>query len=129
MSVMKSFVLRREIIAATAGVGLLLAVPATAQDQFPDRMIRIIVPFPAAGTPNTLARIIADKLQVKWGKPVVVENRPGATGNLGAEVVAKADPDGYTLLVAPPPPLAVNQHLFDNLRFDPDAFVPITVIA
>jgi len=58
-----------------------------------------------------------------------VQNRSGATGNTGAEAVAKAEPDGYTLLVAPPPPLAVNQHLFNKLRFDPAAFVPITVIA
>ena len=122
---------RREILLATASIGLLLAAPTTAigQDQYPDRLIKIIVPFPAGSTPDTLARIVADKLQSKWSKPVIVENRPGATGNIGAEAVAKAEPDGYTLLVAPPPPLAVNQHLFDNLRFDPAAFVPITVIA
>jgi tripartite-type tricarboxylate transporter receptor subunit TctC len=114
-----------------AGTCLFLATPAaaTGQDQYPERLIKIIVPFPAGGTPDTMARIVADKLQSKWGKPVVVENRPGATGNIGAEAVAKAEPDGHTLIVAPPPPFAVNQHLFGNLRFDPSAFVPITVIA
>lgn len=119
------------LTAPIAALGLLLAAPATAigQDQYPDRLIKIIVPFPAGAGPDTFARIIADKLQSKWSKPVVVENRPGATGNIGAEAVAKAEPDGYTLLVAPPAPFVVNPHLFDNLRFDPAALVPITVIA
>ncbi|MDP1583270.1 MAG: tripartite tricarboxylate transporter substrate binding protein [Bradyrhizobium sp.] len=106
-----------------------LALAQQAQQAYPDRPIKIIVPFPAGGALDTLARVVAYKLSSRWDKPVVVENRPGATGNIGAEAVAKAEPDGYTLLVAPPPPLAVNQYLFDNLRFDPSAFVPVTVIA
>src|SRR5215467_4223788 len=111
----------RKIALTASSIGLLHGTPLTAvaQDRYPDRLIKIIVPFAAGGIPDMLARIVADQLQSKWGKPIVVENRPGATGNLGAEAVAKAEPDGYTLLVAPPPPLAVNQHLFTNLRFDP----------
>jgi len=99
------------------------------QDQYPDRLIKIIVPDPAGSPQDTLARIVADKLQSKWGKPVIVENRSGASTNIGAEAVAKAEPDGYTLIVAPPVTFSVSQHLFSNLRHDPAAFVPITVIA
>jgi tripartite-type tricarboxylate transporter receptor subunit TctC len=76
-----------------------------------------------------MARIIAEKLTEAWKQPVIVENRTGASGNIGAEAVARAEPDGYTLLVSPPGPIAINQHLFANLRFDPTAFVPVTVIA
>jgi tripartite-type tricarboxylate transporter receptor subunit TctC len=122
---------RRRVVLVAASIGLLPIAPATvaAQDQYPTQLIKIVVPFPPGGTPDTMARIVADRLQSRWGKPVIVENRPGATGNLGAEAVAKAEPDGYTLLVAPPPPFAVNQHLFAKLRFDPSAFAPVTVIA
>jgi tripartite-type tricarboxylate transporter receptor subunit TctC len=74
-------------------------------------------------------RIIAEKLSAKWGQPVVIENRPGAAQNIGAEVVARAEPDGYTLLATPPSPLTVNQSLYPRLGYDPDAFVPVTVMA
>lgn len=121
----------REMMCATAAIGLLLAAPTTAiaQDRYPDRPIKIVVPFPAGGAADTLARIVADRLASKWSKPVLVENRPGGSGNVGAETVAKAEPDGHTLLATPPPPLTANQYLFANLRFDPEALVPITVIA
>ena len=99
------------------------------QGQYPDRPIKIIVPFAAGGAVDTMARIVGDKLASAWNQPVVIENRAGASGSVGAEAVAKAEPDGYTLLISPPPPLAINQHLFANLRFDPAAFAPITVIA
>lgn len=116
--------------AAVAMIGLVLTTPATATglDQYPERLIKIVVPVPAGTVPDTFGRIVADKLQSKWGKPVIVENRPGAALNIGTEAVAKAEPDGYTLLVAPTGPLVINQHLY-NLRFDPMALVPITVIA
>jgi tripartite-type tricarboxylate transporter receptor subunit TctC len=121
----------REMLLATASIGLLLAGPTAAigQDQYPDRLIKIIVPDPAGTQHDTLARIVADKLQSKWGKPIIVENRSGASTNIGAEAVAKAEPDGYTLIVAPPVTFSVSQHVFSNLRHDPSAFVPITVIA
>jgi tripartite-type tricarboxylate transporter receptor subunit TctC len=123
--------LRRKAWCVVAGMGLLLAAPTTtiAESLYPDRPIKIIVPFAAGGAVDTMARIVADRLTSEWKQPVVVENRAGASGNVGAEAVAKAEPDGYTLLISPPPPLAINQHLFANLRFDPPAFLPITVIA
>lgn len=108
---------------------VLMASDAFAQAHYPDRLIKIVVPFPAGGAPDTLARIVSEKLASKWGKPVVVENRPGATGNIGAEVAARAEPDGYTLIFSPPPPFVINQHLFPDLRFDPSAFIPISVVA
>ena len=102
--------------------------PALAQD-YPIRSVRIIVPFPPGGTADALPRIIGDWLARKWGQAVVIENKAGAGGNVGAEVVANAEPDGYTLLSSPPPPLVINQNLYSKLGFDPAAFVPISVMA
>ena len=100
-----------------------------AQNHYPSRPIKIVVPLPAGGTADTVPRLIAEKLAVKWGQPVVVENRPGAANNIGAEAVARSEPDGYTLLAAPPAALVINQFLYSKLPFDPSAFVPVTVIA
>src|SRR5579862_377070 len=104
-----------------------MAAPAQAQD-FPTRTVKIVVPFPAGGTADVMPRIIADWLSRKWGQSVIIENRTGAGGNIGAEAVAKSDPDGYTLLSAPPGPLVVNQNLYQHLDFDPLQFEPIVVI-
>jgi tripartite-type tricarboxylate transporter receptor subunit TctC len=107
-----------------------LAVAAVAHAQnFPTKPIRIIVPNPAGGTVDLLPRILGEKLQAKWGQPVIVDNRPGAAGNIGAEMVFRAEPDGHTLLVAPPPALVINQSLYPKLSFDPAQFVPVTIIA
>jgi tripartite-type tricarboxylate transporter receptor subunit TctC len=95
---------------------------------YPRRLVRVIVPFPPGGVNDILARIVADKLQAKWGQPVVIENKTGAGGNIGAEFVYQAAPDGYTLMVGPAPPLAVNQNLYKHLVYKPEEFVPITVI-
>jgi tripartite-type tricarboxylate transporter receptor subunit TctC len=103
------------------------SAPSAAQD-YPNRLIKIIVPFPAGTTADTIPRIVADKLSARWGQPIIVENRPGATGNIGAELVAKADPDGYTLLSSAPPPLAINQSLYPKLGFDPAAFIAISLM-
>jgi tripartite-type tricarboxylate transporter receptor subunit TctC len=105
----------------------LFAAGARAED-YPSRPVKIVVPFPAGGTADIVPRIIAEWLSRKWGQPVVLENRTGAGGNIGAEFVAKSDPDGYTLLSAPPPPLVINQNLYPQLGFDPTQFVPIVVI-
>jgi tripartite-type tricarboxylate transporter receptor subunit TctC len=102
--------------------------PAAAQSGFPSHAIKFVVPFPGGGINDVLARIVADKLQAKWGQPVVVENRTGAGGNIGAEVAAQAEPDGYTILVAPPGPLAINRSLYRHLSYDSEAFVPIMLI-
>jgi tripartite-type tricarboxylate transporter receptor subunit TctC len=104
-----------------------MAIPAQAQD-FPTRTVKIVVPFPAGGTADVMPRIIADWLSRKWGQSVIIEDRSGAGGNVGAEVAAKADPDGYTLLSSPPPPLVINQNLYPHLDFDPLQFVPIAVM-
>jgi tripartite-type tricarboxylate transporter receptor subunit TctC len=111
-------------LAASNGVdGLALA------DGYPEHTVKIIVPFPAGGTADVVPRIIADFLSRKWGQSVIVENRTGAAGNIGAELVYRAAPDGYTLLSAPPPPLVINQNLYPNLAFDPTKFEPIVVMA
>ena len=75
-----------------------------------------------------MPRVFADWLSRKWGQPVVIENRTGAAGNIGAEAAAKSDPDGYTLLSAPPPPLVINHNLYPKLGFDPTEFVPIIIM-
>lgn len=112
-------------------VGLLGTTQAHAQSQpvYPSKAVRIVVPFPAGGTADLLPRIVGDKLTEKWGQPVVVENRSGAGGNIGADLVARADPDGHTLLASPPGPLAINHNLYPKLTYDPTAFVPVTVLA
>jgi tripartite-type tricarboxylate transporter receptor subunit TctC len=105
----------------------LAAWHAHAED-YPARVVRIVVPYPAGGTADTMPRIIADWLSRKWGQSVIIENRTGAGGNIGAEAVAKSDPDGYMLLSAPPGPLVINQNLYQHLDFDPLQFEPIVVI-
>lgn len=96
---------------------------------YPDHPVKIIVPFPAGGSADAIPRIVADWLSKKWGQPVVIENRTGAAGNIGAEVAFKAAPDGYTLLSCPPPPLAMNQSLYPKLPFDPAKFEPVIIMA
>jgi len=91
--------------------------------------LRIIVPFPAGGTADLLPRTIAEKIRAHFPKGVVVENRPGAGGNIGADLVAKAKPDGLTLLASPPGPIAINQSLYPSLSYEPNDFVPVTVLA
>ena len=122
---------RVSLVWAVAGLSLLLSASASAQDAsaYPAKQIRIIVPFPPGGTADILPRVLAEKLSARFGQPVLIENRAGAAGNIGAEVVFKADPDGYTLLSAPPPPLVMNQSLYAKLAFDAAQFVPVTVIA
>jgi tripartite-type tricarboxylate transporter receptor subunit TctC len=127
----KPHVLSARRVSWTLAALLLLGCPtisaAQAQD-YPARTVKIIVPFPAGGTADVMPRIIADWLSRHWGQAVIIENRAGAGGNVGAEVVAKSDPDGYTLLAAPPPPLVINQNLYPHLDFDPLQFVPIAVM-
>ncbi len=102
---------------------------ADAQTRFPNRTIKIVVPAPPGANLDTIPRIIADKLSSQWGHPVIIEHRPGAAQNLGAEVVARSEPDGYTLLATPQGPLVISQHFFAKLGFDPAAFTPVSIIA
>ena len=116
------------ISAGLALAAMLAALPQADAQDYPSRPVKIIVPFPAGGTADVMPRVIGEWLSRKWGQPVVVENRTGAAGNIGAEAVAKAEPDGYTLLSAPPPPLVINQNLYPKLGFDPSEFVPIVIM-
>jgi tripartite-type tricarboxylate transporter receptor subunit TctC len=115
-------------LALQIAIALPVAGPALAQT-FPDRAVKIVVPFPAGGTADAVPRIVADWLSRKWGQPVVIENKTGAAGNIGSESVYNAAPDGYTLLSAPPPPLVINHNLYPKLGFDPTRFEPIIVMA
>jgi tripartite-type tricarboxylate transporter receptor subunit TctC len=120
----------RSIVAAcVAGVLTVSAISsASPQTPFPTRTVKFVVPFPGGGINDVLARIIGDKLQAKWGQPVVIENKTGAGGNIGADLAYQSEPDGYTLLLSPPGPLAINQTLYKNLSYKPQEFVPITVV-
>jgi tripartite-type tricarboxylate transporter receptor subunit TctC len=118
-------------IVAACVVGLLATNAvnlAVAQTSFPTRTVKIVVPFPGGGINDVLARIIADKLQTKWGQPIVIENKTGAGGNIGADLAYQSEPDGYTLLLSPPGPLAINQSLYKQLSYKPQEFVPLTLV-
>lgn len=118
-------------ILAAAVLALVFGTLAQGQTApgYPSRPVRVVVPFPAGGSADVLARIVAERLSARWGQPVVVENRIGAGGNIGAEAVYRAEPDGYTILSSPPGPLAINHNLYQTLPFDPNRFVPVTVLA
>jgi tripartite-type tricarboxylate transporter receptor subunit TctC len=122
--------MRRTVAACVASVvAVLLANVAIAQTAFPTRAVKIVVPFPGGGGNDILARIVGDKLQARWGQPIVVENKTGAGGNIGADLAYQSEPDGYTLLLSPPGPLAINQSLYKQLSYKPLEFVPLTVAA
>ncbi len=114
---------------AVLAICALLALPASVDAQnYPNRTVKIIVPFPPGGTADAMPRIVADFLSRKWGQAVVIENRAGAGGKVGAEAAYKSDPDGYTLFASPPPPLVINNHLYPKLNFDPAQFIAISVM-
>jgi tripartite-type tricarboxylate transporter receptor subunit TctC len=109
---------------------MLLPFAARAQDAFPTRPVRIVVSFTAGGTTDIIARLVGQQLSERWGQPVVIDNRPGAGGNIGTDHVVKSAPDGYTLLVGSVGPLAVNTSLYRNMPYDPRRdLAPITLIA
>ena len=119
------------VIALSAAVAFSLHLTDCRADDatnYPSQTIKIIVPFPAGGTADTLPRIVAEKLRQKWNQSVIIENRSGAGGNIGAEVVASSPPDGYTLLASPPGPIAINEALYKKLSFRPSELKPITVL-
>lgn len=124
---MKADLRRRGLTLGLIGMGLLAQVPAYAQEWAPSKPVRIVVPI-VGSTNDVLARLIAPKLQEAIGQPVVVENKPGAGGNIGANEVAKSAPDGHTLLVGYNGPLAINVALFDKMPYDPTRdLAPITL--
>ena len=123
-------VLLRPIVIAALIAPLLAVAPtaALAQADYPSRAIKFVVPVPPGNMLDTIPRLVGEKLTAKWGHPVVVENRPGAASNIGAEAVFKSPPDGYTLMVTPPGPLAISQHVYSKLNFDPTQFTPVTLL-
>jgi tripartite-type tricarboxylate transporter receptor subunit TctC len=120
----------QKIARALAASLTLIALPALAQSAFPSKPVTVIVPFAPGGGTDIGARLIAQKLMAKWGQSVIVENRAGAGGLVGADLVAKAKPDGYTLLVGNVGTQAINQSLYVKMPYNADtAFAPISMIA
>lgn len=116
-------------LAITLAFGALASAPAFAQS-FPSRPVNLVVPFPPGGGTDTGARILAEQLSKRWGQPVVVENKGGAAGQIGADSVAKAKPDGYTLLLGNIGTQAINPSLYAKLPYDADkAFAPVSLVA
>jgi tripartite-type tricarboxylate transporter receptor subunit TctC len=117
-------------LALLSGLAMGSAAAQERADAFPTRAIKIVVPFPAGGPSDVFARMIGQKMSEDWGQPVVIENRPGANTVLGAQQVAKATPDGYTLLMAIDSTLTMNQYLYRTPPYDPfNDFAPITLTA
>ena len=113
-------------LGAVAAVFPLLALAQSA-DNFPNKPVRIVVPFPAGGATDITARAVADKLSAKWGQPVVIDNKPGAGGNLGSDLVAKASPDGHTLVLGVTGSHAINTTLYKKMPYHPlNDFEPLT---
>jgi tripartite-type tricarboxylate transporter receptor subunit TctC len=113
-----------------AALSALLALSLPAQAQYPNKPIRIVVPFAAGGTSDILARAIGPRITEAWGQPVVVENRTGANGNVGADFVAKSAPDGYTMLLSDVGALAINPSVYPGMPFDPAKdFSPIVMVS
>jgi tripartite-type tricarboxylate transporter receptor subunit TctC len=120
--------LRRGAI-ALALAGLSLAASASGEDAFPSHLVRIVLPTASGSTTDTLARLLADRLGQIWSQPVIIENIPGGAMNVGATHVARAIPDGYTLMVAPPSPLTINDLLYRDLAYDPHKFLAVALLA
>jgi len=119
----------RGVLRWVVAVFLLAAAGQAHADAYPAKQVRIVVPFPPGGTADILCRLVGDKLSATWGQSVIVDNRAGAGGNVGAEIVYRAEPDGYTLLCSPPGPLSINHNLYKTLPYDWAKFVPVTVLA
>ena len=118
----------RYLVTITVALGLMATGTGRAQDAFPSRAVRIVVPYPAGGGTDILGRFVADQLRRKWGQSVVIENVGGGGGNIGAAALARAAPDGYTLMVAAPGPIATNHFLYKDLNYDPTRLTPIALL-
>jgi tripartite-type tricarboxylate transporter receptor subunit TctC len=116
------------MLMAASGMLLAAAPAASQQAEYPTRPIKIIVCLPPGGGVDTVTRIVSDRLQRRLGQPIIIENKGGQAGNLGAEAVFAAEPDGYTLLASQPAPITTNPMLYKNISFDPSRFTPIAVM-
>src|SRR5205085_5718216 len=114
--------------ALVVAFGILTTDAGRTQDVFPSRTVRVVVPYPAGGGTDILARFVAEQLTRKWGQSVIVENVGGAAGNIGSAEVARAAPDGHTLLVSAPGPIATNSFLYKDMPYDPSRWVPIALL-
>src|SRR3954469_6621137 len=111
--------MRARFFAAVAGIALFATALSSAQAQsWPSRGLRIVVPFAPGGSTDIFARQVGERLATALGQPVVIDNRPGAGGNIGAEAVAKAPPDGYTLLMATTGVMAINNAMYKGMSYD-----------
>ena len=113
---------RRSLVRAAAAIAVALSttLAAWAQERYPSRAITLVLPYAAGGGTDAVARVFARALEQRLDGIVVVENRPGAGGNLATDAVANAAPDGYTLLIGNQGPMVVNPHLYQNMRSDPE---------
>jgi tripartite-type tricarboxylate transporter receptor subunit TctC len=118
---------RRAYVLALIFTMLAVAAGHT-QDNYPSHVVKIVLPVLPGSTTDIVARLVASQLSETWGKPVIVENMAGAAMNLGSEYVAHADPDGYTLMICPPSPLAINQLLYHDIKYDPTKLVPVALL-
>ena len=117
------------VLTLIAALGVVLPTTVSrAQVSFPSKSVRLVVPYPAGGGTDILGRFLAEHLSRKWGQSVIVENIGGAAGNIGAAAVARAAPDGHTLLVAAPGPIATNHFLYKDMPFDPTTLTPIALL-
>lgn len=126
---MKRITLAAATVGAIALSALMALAPGHAETAFPTRTVKMIVPYPPGGGTDLLARALAQQLGQKWRQSVIVENVGGAGGNVGAEEVARAAPDGYTMLFASPGPIATNAYMYKTMRYDPADWTPIAVVA
>src|SRR5437868_9124924 len=121
---------RRQAMLGVGGLAMLAGRPVLAQAAYPSRNIKMIVPYPPGGTTDLLGRLIADQIKTGLNAVVVVENKPGAGTTLGAEQVARSEPDGYTLLMATSTTLAINKTLYKKLPYDPvKDFAAVALVA
>jgi len=122
--------LTRMLRAALVAFGLSAAALAAAQDTYPSKPVRFVVPYPPGGASDVIARLLAEKLTQSYGQSFIIENRPGANGIIALEAVAKAEPDGYTILMGNVGPNAINAGLYPKLPFDPlKSFAPVTLVS
>ena len=122
--------LRRSLLRGIAASLLLAAAPAALAQAYPSKMIRFVVPYPAGGPLDAIARMLAEKMRDGMGQQVIVDNKPGAGGNLGADIVAKSAPDGYTIVMGAVATHAINPTLFAKMPYDPVRdFAPVSLVA
>ena len=121
--------LKRNLLTLMAGTAMLSVLPAQAQTKFPDKPIMFVVPFPPGGPTDAMARILATELTKELGQSVIVDNKAGAGGNIGADAVARAAPDGYTIMFGTSGPLAINQSLYKGQKYDArTSFEPVIYV-